>query len=970
MPRQLQDKAEISAEEWLRSQGYSDVRRPFGDPPDFVVENRYAVEVTRLMQRITVGDDKHTQSEYETSKPLTDCIRVVLEKLGPPGNRGKSWVIDCEYDFSKPLPKAKTVRSQLTTMLKPLLKPYDENILASIFSRHFDYDKHASEAHLLERPHLCLDCGICLSLGEFSCSPERFILQNVSNDKGVGLAEELRKGVQHIIGEKSRKIRNQNKTYEYEDWWLILMDYVCYLPIQILSENELSFIQDQGFDFWSRIVIVSSQNLEWHYDLLDNTDRTGHAGQHGAGGNGGTPGMHDARRMARTGPKGPAPRRFSRLALACACLGAVALPACTAAMPEATGGGAGRMPPFPVPGTAGAERVPSLPPIPFADGDVSLEVGYPAEGAALAVRDRNFLFGSTGSGRARLTVNGAPVEVAPNGGFLAFLPVPPDGVYRLVAERDGVTATFERTVRLPPSPSPPLEGLAIMAGSGYPSGSSAAGPGEPIEVGFRGTPGGDAWLVFSGGDRVRLVEAGALDAAADTGGALVAQRPEARPAPQRATVRYEGVLPARAVVAADAEVPRPTVGGLPPEAEGARFELILGADTVRTPLRLNLAILSPERPRVAAAFPPPDAPSEWRVRGRNDVAGPYHFFWPEGTVLKITGERDGMLRVGLAPNRSAWVPAGEVHLLAEGTPPPSTFVGDVRLYPEPGHIDVRIPLPERLPFQVVAEERVLHLEVFGAVSRTNFFQYGQMDPLVERAEWSQPSDQVYRVSVRLNAPVWGYEAFFDASGAVVLRIRRPPGIDPSAPLRGLRVVVDPGHGGAYRATRGPTGLAEADANLAVSLALRDFLEERGADVILTRTGDETVELADRPRIAVDAGGDLLVSVHNNAFPDGVDPRANHGTSVYYFHPPSAELARLLQQELLEELGTRDLGIERADLAVVRPSWMPSILSEALFMMIPEQEAALRDPDVQRRIALAHVRALEAFAARRSGFPAR
>ena len=78
----------------------------------------------------------------------------------------------------------------------------------------------------------------------------------------------------------------------------------------------------------------------------------------------------------------------------------------------------------------------------------------------------------------------------------------------------------------------------------------------------------------------------------------------------------------------------------------------------------------------------------------------------------------------------------------------------------------------------------------------------------------------------------------------------------------------------------------------------------------------------------------------------------------------------LQQELLEELGTRDLGIERADLAVVRPSWMPSILSEALFMMIPEQEAALRDPDVQRRIALAHVRALEAFAARRSGFPAR
>ena len=678
--------------------------------------------------------------------------------------------------------------------------------------------------------------------------------------------------------------------------------------------------------------------------------------------------MRGARPAARSGPKDPGPRRLPRLVPVCALLGAVAFPACTALMPGGMGATTVAMPPIPVPGTPEAARVSSLPPIPFADGDLRLEVGYPAEGATLAERDRNFLFGSTGSGRARLTVNGAPVEVTPNGGFLAFLPVPPDGVYRLAAERDSVTVTLERTVALPPSPSPPPDGLAIAAESDYPSGSAASAPGEPIEVGFRGSPGGDGWLVLSGGDRIRLVEAGALDLAADTGVAVTAPVAPPRPGAGGATVRYEGVLPARAVAAADAGVPQPLVGTLPPDSESARFELILGADTVSTPLRLNLATLPQARPRAAIASPPPGAGSDWRARGRNDVAGPYHYFWPEGTLLRITGQRGGMLRVGLATGRSAWVPTGEVRLLAEGAPPPGGFVGDIRLDPEPEHIDVRIPLPEPLPFQVVAEEHVLHLDIFGARSRTNFFHYGGMDPLVERVEWSQPSDQVYRVSVWLSAPAWGYEAFFDASGAVVLRVRRPPRIDPSAPLRGLRVVVDPGHGGAYRVTRGPTGLTEADANLAVSLALRDLLEERGAEVILTRTGDETVEVADRPRMAVEADGDLLVSVHNNAFPDGVDPWANHGTSVYYFHPPSAELAHLLQQTLLEALGTRDLGIGRADLALVRPSWMPSILSEALFMMIPEQEAALRDPAVQRRIALAHVRALEAFAARRADAP--
>jgi N-acetylmuramoyl-L-alanine amidase len=42
-----------------------------------------------------------------------------------------------------------------------------------------------------------------------------------------------------------------------------------------------------------------------------------------------------------------------------------------------------------------------------------------------------------------------------------------------------------------------------------------------------------------------------------------------------------------------------------------------------------------------------------------------------------------------------------------------------------------------------------------------------------------------------------------------------------------------------------------------------------------------------------------------------------------------------------------------------------VLSETMFMMIPEQEAALRDPRVQARIAQAHLRALELFLLRRA-----
>jgi N-acetylmuramoyl-L-alanine amidase len=398
-----------------------------------------------------------------------------------------------------------------------------------------------------------------------------------------------------------------------------------------------------------------------------------------------------------------------------------------------------------------------------------------------------------------------------------------------------------------------------------------------------------------------------------------------------------------------------------PTVRHAVLELIAGSETVRQPLRLNVAVQQPGMPRVCIVTAPQDPPSDWTVRGRVDTGGPFHFFWPAGTYLTITGSRDGMYRVRLTGDRTAWVPAGDVRVLPEGAPPAGGAVAAVRFAPQPQFVDLRIPVPARLPFQVVEDDvSRLHIDVFGATSRINFFQYGALDPLIEAAAWSQPADGVLRVTIDLARPTWGYHAFYDAGGALVLRIRRPPVIDPTAPLRGMFIAVDPGHGGEDRSTRGPTDLREADANLYVALQLRTLLEQGGARVLMTRTTDTTVPLNDRPRIAADSGVHVLVSVHNNAFPDGVNPFTNSGTSVYYYQPHSLELARLMQREILDELGLRDIGFGRADLALVRPTWMPAVLTETAFMMVPEQEAALRDTAVQQRIAAAHVRALEAF----------
>ena len=98
--------------------------------------------------------------------------------------------------------------------------------------------------------------------------------------------------------------------------------------------------------------------------------------------------------------------------------------------------------PAPTPATAASH----LPPVPVASGPLALTVIYPGPDAVVDARDSSFLFGSTGTGQAQLTINGQPVRVWPNGAWLAWVALPPDSVmnFDLVAR----TATDSATLTL------------------------------------------------------------------------------------------------------------------------------------------------------------------------------------------------------------------------------------------------------------------------------------------------------------------------------------------------------------------------------------------------------------------------------------------------------------------------------------------------------------------------------------------
>jgi len=208
------------------------------------------------------------------------------------------------------------------------------------------------------------------------------------------------------------------------------------------------------------------------------------------------------------------------------------------------------------------------------------------------------------------------------------------------------------------------------------------------------------------------------------------------------------------------------------------------------------------------------------------------------------------------------------------------------------------------------------------------------------------------------------------------RVRTPCGreatVTAGAHVGYATVVIDPGHGGFEKGAISPGGLAESGVNLAIARRAQAELEAQGVSVVLTRTGDYDVGLTPRAQIAKALGPRALVSIHNNADPDG--PRTTPGSETYYQQasPDSRRLAGLVQEEVVEALsayrvawvGDTDAGAkirpgENGDYyALLRqPAPVVSVLAELAFVSNPPEADLINRPDVQAVAGAAVARAI-------------
>ena len=195
-------------------------------------------------------------------------------------------------------------------------------------------------------------------------------------------------------------------------------------------------------------------------------------------------------------------------------------------------------------------------------------------------------------------------------------------------------------------------------------------------------------------------------------------------------------------------------------------------------------------------------------------------------------------------------------------------------------------------------------------------------------------------------------------------------------LNGWKVAIDPGHQGSWvdmsaqepsapgssetkaKATTGTTGkfsgLNEYELNLQVSLLLRDELEDRGYEVVMTREDHDTaISNKERAELAAAEGADILVRIHANGSDDtsvnGALAMVPSQSNPYvgYMYEECYELGDDILKAYCESTGIADDGVQYYDnMSGINWSTIPVTILEMGFMSNQNDDLLMADETFQ------------------------
>ncbi len=325
---------------------------------------------------------------------------------------------------------------------------------------------------------------------------------------------------------------------------------------------------------------------------------------------------------------------------------------------------------------------------------------------------------------------------------------------------------------------------------------------------------------------------------------------------------------------------------------------------------------------------------------------------PKGTRSAVTGITGEWLRL----DYGAWIKSSETVALPNAIVP-NTIIRSVASSQSKDATLVSFPLQTPVPVTVKQESDKFTLTLHNTTAQTDTIPFND-NPFVSRMDWQQippsPGGSSTAVEYIFNLKKnqqWGYKLGYEGT-TLKLKLRHAPELPRSRrkPLSGIKILIDPGHGGKESGAVGPTGLPEKDVNLTVSKLLREELVKKGATVVMTREVDKFVSLGDRQKIIAEEEPVLSLSVHYNALPDYGDAENTKGIGMFWYHPQAHSLAIYLHNYLVEKLDRPSYGVFWNNLALTRPEAAPSLLLELGFMSNPEEFEWVSNPKQQKKLA--------------------
>ena len=317
---------------------------------------------------------------------------------------------------------------------------------------------------------------------------------------------------------------------------------------------------------------------------------------------------------------------------------------------------------------------------------------------------------------------------------------------------------------------------------------------------------------------------------------------------------------------------------------------------------------------------------------------------PPGTQALVTGYEGDWYRM----DYGAWIRNTKVEV-QDAAVPPRSLIRSARMRQGSDRTEMLFPLQVPVPITVNQGTDTFTLTLHNTTAQTDTIFLND-DPLIERLDWTQPQpDQVTYAFKLKTHQQWGYDLRYEDT-TLVLTLHHPPRLlGGPQPLQGMRILLDPGHGGDELGARGPNGYPEKDVVLDVSLLLRDELERRGATVVLSRQEDVAVSLGDRMSLIQSTEPHLALSVHYNALPDNGDAINTAGIGTFWYNTQAHSPAVFLHNYLVEMLKRPSYGVFWNNLALTRPTAAPAVLLELGFMINPDEFEWVIDPEEQQQL---------------------